>query len=532
MFCHVSLNAIASANFERVTTLVDKTYRWAVPVLGLCLVSWILISWAGVQDDAFIHLRYADNLFRTHLITYDGVHPNYGASSLLYVYLLSFLRAFASSPDLPRIVSSCVHVLLFAGLVLLFLRAVPRESHLARVLGLTALLLSVMPSAVRWLDDGMETGLVLCFVALLCWVIFRQTTRPAVTGLQYFACVLLGFFTVLLRTELILLCGLAFAIFVWQSFFAPDNAAKAEGRVRAVISGSHLLLGGILALAYIRLKMHFLLPDTALAKSSGEPAWGVTLYDTSKVLAGALSFGAGMLLFWLLTIVLLMRSRRFTMTALFANSVFPILLFLAAKRGQQVQGARYFAWTFCFSILWNILELGRLPAIPPQSRLGSGSAYCFLALLLLAVPYESKAMYPMLKSRSTLLQQFESDHLVRFEGKRGVAVDIGLIGYFSHADICDLAGLVNGREKARETVSQRIAGCVASHPDFLFFDAATINDTRSYLSFSDWQVCSFYDFKNVDSSNRHYLLVPRATAAEECRVISNAALSEVETFLH
>ena len=511
---------------------MDKAYRWAAPVLGLWLVSWILLSWAGVQDDAFIHLRYADNLFRTHLITYDGVHPNYGASSLLYVYLLSFLRAFTSSPDLPRTVSSCVHLLLLAGLGLLFLRAVPRESHLARVLGLTTLLLSVMPSAVRWLDDGMETGLVLCFIALLCWVIFRQTARPAITALQYLACVLLGFFTVLLRTELILPCGLAFAILAWQGFVAPVNPAKPDGRVKAVLSGSHLLLGGILALAYIRIKMHFLLPDTALAKSSGEPAWGVTLYVTSKVLAGALTFGAGMLLFWLLTIVLLMRARRFTMSALFANSVFPILLFLAAQRGQQIQGARYFAWTFLFSILWNILELGRLPANPPQSRLGSGFAYCFLALLLLALPSESRALYPMLKSRSTLLQQFESEHLERFEGKRGVAVDVGLIGYFSRADICDLAGLINGREKARASVSERITGCVASHPDFLFFDAATIDDARPYLSLSDWQVCSFYDFNNVNSSNRHYLLVPRATAIEECKEISNSTPSEIEAFLH
>jgi len=77
-------------------TLIDKAYRWAVPVLGLWLATWILLSSAGVQDDAFIHLRYADNLLRTHLITYDGVHPNYGAYSLLYVYLLAFLRAFTA----------------------------------------------------------------------------------------------------------------------------------------------------------------------------------------------------------------------------------------------------------------------------------------------------------------------------------------------------------------------------------------------------------------------------------------------------
>jgi len=100
-----------------VAPAINRAYRLVVPLLALWLVVWIAFSWAGVQDDGFIHLRYADNLFRTHLISYDGVHPNYGASSLLYVYLLAFLRAFTSSPTLPRVVSSFAHFLLFSGLV-------------------------------------------------------------------------------------------------------------------------------------------------------------------------------------------------------------------------------------------------------------------------------------------------------------------------------------------------------------------------------------------------------------------------------
>jgi hypothetical protein len=499
------------------------------PILALWLVVWIALSWAGVQDDGFIHLRYADNLFRTHFITYDGVHPNYGASSLLYVYLLAFFREFTSSPALSRVVSSCVHILLFAGLVLLFLRTIPRESHLARLLGLIALILFVSPSSIRWLDDGMETGLALCFVALLCWVTFRQSTRHTITGLQYLAFVALGFFTILLRIELILLCGLSFLLLAWPSLVTPGNAAKPDQRLKAIMSGSHLLLGGLLALTLIRIRMHFFLPDTALAKSVVGTPWTATLFATAKVLGGAISFGAGLFLFWLLTIFLLCRARRFSMTVLFANSVFPVLLALALLRGQQVQGARYFDWTFCFSILWNILELGRVSPQSSEKQMFRGPVYAFLALVLLVLPYESMALYPMLKSRADLLRQFESDHFELFEGKRGIAVDVGYIGYFSRADICDLAGLVNGREKAGETTSQRIAGCVASHPDFLFFDPATLNDVRPFLSYSDWQACSkYYDFKNVYSANRHYLIVPRATASEICRKVSNSVPFDVE----
>jgi hypothetical protein len=511
-----------------VVTLIDQAYRLVVPILAIWLVAWIILSWAGGQDDAFIHLRYAGNLFRTHLITYDGVHPNYGASSLLYVYLLAFLRAFTSSPILPRAVSSCIHLLFFAGLVFLFLRAIPRESYLARLLGLTALILFVSPSSVRWLDDGMETGLVLCFVAILSWVIFRQSTRSA-TGPQYLAFVAIGFFAVLLRIELILLCGLSFVLLAWPSLFTSGNAAKPDHRIKAIMSSSHFLLGGLLALIYIRLKMHFLLPDTALAKSFSSIPWNDTLFATAKVLGGALSFGVGMLLFWLLTLFLLWRARRFSTTTLFANSVFPVILALAVLRGQQVQGARYFDWTFCFSILWNILELGRTPS-PAEKQPGSGLAYAFLALLLLLLPYESKALYPMLQSRSILQRQFESNHFELFKGKRGIAFDVGYIGYFSKADICDLAGLVNGREKARETLSERIAGCVATHPDFLFFDSSRINEVRPYLSYNDWQACSqSYEFKNVNSFNFTYLIVPRASAPETCREVSNSVPREIES---
>jgi hypothetical protein len=94
---------------------MNKTYRIAVPLMATWLVICIVFSWASILDDALIHLRYADNLLRTHQITYDGVHPNYGVSSLLYVSLLAVLRGFITSPNLPRGVSSTVHLLLFGA---------------------------------------------------------------------------------------------------------------------------------------------------------------------------------------------------------------------------------------------------------------------------------------------------------------------------------------------------------------------------------------------------------------------------------
>jgi hypothetical protein len=515
---------------------IKQAYRWAAPVLGLWLAAWILLSWAGVQDDALIHLRYADNLVRTHLITYDGVHPNYGASSLLYVYLLAFLHTFTASTNLPRLVSSFAHLLLAAGLLVLFFKSIPRESSLARLLGLILIVVLVSPSAVRWLDDGMETGLALCFVTVLCWVTFRQSVRSTGTRSQYLALVAVGFFTVLLRTELILLCSLAFALLARKQLFAPGQGSPTDHRLRALLSGSHLLVGGLLALALIRFKMHYFLPDTALAKSDGVSNWLVTFFVTGKIFAGALSFGAGLFFLWLLTIFLAVRAGRFSITTLLANLAFPALFSLAASRGQQIQGARYFAWTLFFSILWNIFELSGVPDDHRAQSQNNRLAFCFLALLVLAMPFESSMMYPMLRDRSALLKEFEASHFESLEGKRGIAYDIGFIGYFSRADICDLAGLVNGRDKARETTQERLVGCLASHPDFMFVDLSGIRYAAEYLPrqlpIDDWQICSRYDYKTVKQNDPHYLVVPRSVATEVCRNVANTVPSDIPPLLH
>jgi hypothetical protein len=496
--------------------MINRAYRWATLALLIWLLIWIGISWAGVQDDAFIHLRYADNLLRTHLVTYDGVHPNYGASSLLYIYLLSFLRPLSASPNLPRLVSSFIHLLLVLGVALLFLRATPRESSLARPLGLIVITLLVAPSSVRWLDDGMETGIVFCFVAFFCWLTFRESEGNSVTPARYAAYVVLGFLAVFLRIELILLCGLASLLIAWKQVFSSNSSFAL--RLQSILKASHLLLGGLLAMLFIVIKMHYLLPDTAKAKAEGIADWPRAFSVTAKVLAGGLCFGIGFFFFWLVTLSLLLRASRLSPSALVANSIFPILFSIAAIRGQQIQGARYFAWTLLFSALWNSLELARHP-IDNESKSGAEllPAYWFLAIALIALPIESKVMYPFLTDRATLVRSFGSHHLETLEGKRGIAFDIGQIGYFSHADICDLAGLVNGRSNAGLTADQHLTRCVATHPDFLFLDTGLVYSISRYLPIKDWQLCGIYPFRRVDKTDQHYLLARRSEALEVCK---------------
>jgi hypothetical protein len=375
----------------------------------------------------------------------------------------------------------------------------------------------------------METGLALCFVLTLCFTTFRESLRPATSAITYLAFTLLAFFTILLRTELLLLAGLCFLILTYRRAQLAGHSGHVVSSPRswlpAALQSSHLLLGSLLALALILLRMHVLLPDTALAKSHGPSVWPGVLDAAAITLAGALSFGAGLLVFWLLTIFLLLRAHRLlSLPVLLANSVFPIVLTLAALRGQEIQGARYLVWTFFFSALWNILEL----ATPePSQPIGTSSelpgkplVYAFLVLFLLVQPVEARLMYRVLTARAHTLAFFETQHLNTLHGQLGVAFDVGYIGYFSQANICDLAGLVNGRDAARLTNDTRAAACAARHPDFIFGNLSQIELMQRYMPLTGWQVCDHFNFVNVSNPDTHYLVLPPATAASVCHQTS------------
>ena len=108
-------------------------YRRFSAAFAAWLLVWMSLSWPAMQDDALIHLRYAANLLHHHTISYNGVHQDYGTSSLLYVFLLAGLYSFFASPILPRVVSSFFHLVLFGGLVWGLTREVRSGPRLASV---------------------------------------------------------------------------------------------------------------------------------------------------------------------------------------------------------------------------------------------------------------------------------------------------------------------------------------------------------------------------------------------------------------
>jgi len=268
--------------------------------------------------------------------------------------------------------------------------------------------------------------------------------------------------------------------------------------------------------------MHVLLPDTAVAKSHGLAHWFNPIYDTAITLSSAFSFGLGMLGFWLLTLLLVMlQSGRPTPATALANAFFPMVLVLASLRGQEIQGVRYFAWTLFFPAVWNILELARLPQESVATNHGGGASAlllgAFLLLLAVATPFECVEMHHVLTHRAETMRRFESQRLELLRARRGVASDIGYIGYFTAAKICDLAGLVNGRAAARLTSAERNVSCMRTSPEFLFGNASQLASLAGVGDLSGWQVCGRYDFTNVRTLDTHFLAVRPDLANEVCR---------------
>jgi hypothetical protein len=500
--------------------------RWIVTtLLAIWLVVWVFVAWGANQDDAFIHLRYATFLHRTGFITYDGVHASYGTSSLLYVGLLSVLTAVTSSPLLPHAVSATFHIFLFLFVASWVLR--PSVSAKTTGLFLVLLLLLTAPSAVRWLEDGMETSLVMFLVAIVVFHLFQQSKRFTPPPGDVFTSVLLGFLLVLLRTELVLLSVFASSILMLSDAGVRDSDWFAR-LLHALPRRVHYAVGSIFAAAFIRFTMGSFLPDTAMAKSDGIRVFFPTILNGFHVIGGALLFGVGIFLLWVLSAVLALRiGGPRQLATLLANALFPLLLFLAALRGQKIQGVRYLIWAIFFSVCWNLFELARVRALaatelsPAVERSNRAIAVACVALCMLALGLDARVSYRTLRTRVHTFRAFNGQNLAAaLPGELGIAGDVGYISYFTHDTICDTNGLVNGRAFAALTDRQRVAHCVASHPAFLFVLADQAKSFARSIDLTGWKVCGVYDFGNTGNPDRHYLIVRPDRAAATCSATS------------
>jgi len=143
-------------------------------VLAALAIGWLVVSWGYVEDDAFIHIEFAQNLNHGDGFTFDGKHV-YGDSSPAWVLLLAALLRAGLSLTYAAKAASILGVIVCAvgvarlGSVLLGRPAYRRAWWL---------LVAFHPFTVYWMFAGMET---LAAVGVASWLlasIVAPGTRP------------------------------------------------------------------------------------------------------------------------------------------------------------------------------------------------------------------------------------------------------------------------------------------------------------------------------------------------------------------
>jgi len=485
---------------------------------------WLTKTRYALLDDALIHLRYADYLYRYHAITFDGIHHSFGTSSLLYVSLLGVLRSFSASPLIPKFASDLSYIAL-VGLV--FVLVVRVKQRTLSQLVLTELLVCILsPMGVRWLTDGMETSLTDLLIVVLAIVVKAEQSSNSQSRMRYMVLVAFGAVLVCLRIELALiiaLCGIA--VLLVKSTNEKDLGA-------ATLQASPIPIGAVLAMISIRIAMGSFLPDTALAKSGQMSLQPVIA--SLHVLGSSLLFGIGCSICWAQSAFLALHRachlkgsrNRIIAAVVLENIAIFVVISLSCLRGQSIQGVRYIIWPLIFGIVANALYLARCdpkqPGAESLNRAGMPLAMAFLVLFLCALPYDWCWASRAMQGRSQTFLDMRNAHFGRmFAQKTIVASDVGFISYFTDSQTCDLAGLVNGKTMARMAPEQRMTHCMQQSPAMLFLSSSQIHDIEGYLHMGEWSVCGVYDFTNVRGNDRHYLIVPSEAALSICSQLNS-----------
>lgn len=460
-------------------------------------------------DDAFIHLRIAKNLLEHGFYSFNGDRPSYCTSSPLFTALLALCSAVLSTPYLPKVLGVFIYAALFA---MLASRVQTAATLRARWLWIAFLAAVASPLAMRWLADGMETGLAGIFallVARAAFEIYSESKAGAITLLGY---TLLGFLASTLRIEFSLLVAL-----IGVASLTASSLHRLDPRAVALAGGSALGLSVIYAI------FGSILPDTAIAKAhaltdmSRTSAALTTLVDMGKAHAASSTLGIIVLFGVIGSFLLAMRAARHRRFVAVLNAGFVLLLILIVWREQAIQGYRYFVFIEFFLFAFNISVLNvsresggfRIPYVA-RNRLNPVWLATAAAVIFFAwQAFDLHKLRTISAERGASFEKFENIDLKDLKGTSGIGWDVGMIGYFSQATILDGNGLVNGVDIARMTRANRLRLYASTYAvRFAFVNGAQLAILNEYLDVGHWAVRQTFDFPNFSGDpDRHFLLV-------------------------
>jgi len=181
--------------FDRGYRLKKTVLLMFAPVILLIILYYPLRG--AIVDDTFIHLQYARNLVRLHELSFNPHEPTYGATSPLWVLILTLTFILNLDPVVAcRVFSISIAA---ASVVLLgrFVYLITRDRLTAVV---SALILAGEAWFVRWSSVGMETSLAVLMMIIVMHTVLSAGRSKVHSLVNAFVM----FLAVLARPELIL----------------------------------------------------------------------------------------------------------------------------------------------------------------------------------------------------------------------------------------------------------------------------------------------------------------------------------------
>ncbi|MGH7491778.1 MAG: hypothetical protein ACREOO_05235 [bacterium] len=405
-------------------------------VLGLAL----LLPYRNfVGDDAFIHLRYIENLYQDQGFSFNPGEPSYGSTSPLWVLLLATLRPLFSNPVFAL---KLVALVLALGAIIFFF-LLSRQYFQEPVWVIAAGVLFVLdPWFIKWTMSGMENGLNLVLLLSGFWWYLRQRNSGKSNWLSP---ILLGLCW-LTRPEIVFFLGLIFSdVLLFETKKKKANLALLAVLVVAVMSPW---------LIYAYSNFSTVIPNTMLARNADETVslpFTFTLTKTAKILfSNNLLELVVILLAGVASLNKSWRERFFPggMADYFVPVLWPVLLIAFYLAGKTNVMARYLLMVTPFMILLGLRALrAGLETVMrrPRVRLAALGVFCVLVAAQL-IFVQAKYTFFVTKFSNGMDDNLIDIGLWFAQNTPPETViaahEIGAIGYFSQRKILDFSGLV------------------------------------------------------------------------------------------
>ena len=441
-----------------------------VVISGMVIWFELVVSHSFIgSDDAYIHLRYIDNLRSGNGFGFNPGKPSNGSTSPLWVLLASVVtRGAVNLPTAAKLLSTVLFVLS----ILAFFAFTRSLTDSPTVAALASVVYASYPWLLKWAGSAMETSLV-AFLILSAGYFFIRVDKHRDLIL---ASLLLGLST-LARPEVVLL----FVLFLLLVLMTGESSSLRIRRLSTAIGTYLAVLGPWLLFSWS--EFGSVLPNTFAAKivASESSIGGVGWYFLRVI---GVTYWLWILVFLCLAFLTLRNFNARVLPSLDFKKRAVILLWawcaivpvFYALGKLQTPSSRYLQITTpilialgChgFMCLVNKRSSERQSKRRPLIFMVAGTAvavFCNIVLNALVVfPSSQDFSEGVLKTYETVGEWLGAKTPER--SRVAVLTDIGVIGYVSHREIIDLGGL--NTPEAIAYVPDNLGYVFESKPEYL-----------------------------------------------------------------